>query len=65
MLVLTRRDGESFFIGDTDIQVRILGVKGNQVRIGIQAPKDMPVFREEVKHMFLGERCDEIADAAA
>lgn len=47
MLILTRKDNESLFIGD-DIEVTVLGVKGNQVRIGINAPKDTPVHREEV-----------------
>ena len=47
MLILTRKDNESLFICD-DIEVTVLGVKGNQVRIGINAPKDTPVHREEV-----------------
>ena len=47
MLILTRRVGERLMIGD-DITVVILGVKGNQVRIGIDAPKSTPIFREEV-----------------
>ncbi len=47
MLILTRRIGEAVKIGDT-IDVMILGVKGNQVRIGVNAPKDVPVHREEV-----------------
>lgn len=49
MLVLTRRIGESIKIGD-DITVTILGVNGLQVRVGIGAPTDIPIFREEV-HM--------------
>ncbi len=48
MLVLTRRPGESLFIGD-DVIVTVLGVNGGQVRIGIDAPKDIPVHREEVR----------------
>jgi carbon storage regulator len=47
MLILTRRVGESLMIGD-DVSVTILGVKGNQVRIGINAPKDVAVHREEI-----------------
>ena len=47
MLVLTRRVGEMICIGD-NIQVRVLAVKGGQVSIGVGAPKDVPVHREEV-----------------
>lgn len=47
MLVLSRRIGESLNIGD-DIVITILGVKGNQVRIGIQAPKEIAVHRQEI-----------------
>ena len=47
MLILTRRVGETIRIGD-HIEVVVLGVKGNQVRIGTNAPKDLPVHREEI-----------------
>ncbi|MEJ2060992.1 MAG: carbon storage regulator CsrA [Gammaproteobacteria bacterium] len=47
MLILTRRVGETLMIGD-DVNVTVLGVKGNQVRIGINAPKNVAVHREEI-----------------
>ena len=47
MLILTRRVGEAVMVGD-EVSVTVLGVKGNQVRIGINAPKDVSVHREEI-----------------
>ncbi|MDP1574590.1 MAG: carbon storage regulator CsrA [Coxiellaceae bacterium] len=47
MLILTRRISESIIIGD-DVKITVLGVKGNQVRLGIDAPKDLTVHREEI-----------------
>jgi carbon storage regulator len=48
MLIITRREGETIVIGD-DIQITILGVHGDQVRIGTSAPKEVSVWREEIK----------------
>ena len=58
VLILTRRTGETLNIGD-QIQVTVLGIKGNQVRIGINAPKDVPVHREEIYEKIKHEDFDD------
>ncbi len=55
MLILTRRVGESLIIGD-DVVVNVLGVKGNQVRIGVDAPKHVSVHREEIYDRIQAEK---------
>ena len=54
MLVLTRRHSESLMIGD-DVKITVLGAKGNNVRIGIEAPKEIQVHREEVYQRIHGD----------
>ncbi len=55
MLILTRRIGESVYIGD-DVRLTVLGVRGTQVRIGINAPKEVPVHREEIYYRIKHEQ---------
>lgn len=64
MLILTRRAGEAVMIG-SDVTITVLGVKGNQVRIGINAPKDVAVHREEIFDRIQSEKSAKDADAAA
>ena len=64
MLILTRRAGETVMVG-SDITITVLGVKGNQVRIGINAPKDVAVHREENYERIQSEKAAENAKKAA
>ena len=57
MLILTRRVGETVMIGD-EVSVTVLGVKGNQVRLGVNAPKEIAVHREEIYERIKREQQD-------
>ncbi len=54
MLILTRNVNETIMIGD-EVEVTVLSVKGNQVRVGITAPKDIKIYREEIYHRIYAE----------
>jgi len=62
MLILTRRIGETLMIGD-DTEVTVLGVKGNQIRLGVAAPKDVAVHREEIYQRIQNEKTSEVVPA--
>ena len=64
MLVLTRKSNQSIMIGD-EIEVSVLAIMGEKVRIGIQAPRDIPVFRKEVYLEIQQERGDAVASGNA
>ena len=64
MLVLTRKSNQSIMIGD-DIEVSVLSIMGEKVRVGIQAPRDIPVFRKEVYLEIQQERAKELAGSGA
>ncbi len=62
MLILTRRVGETLMVGD-EVTVTVLGVKGNQVRLGVNAPKEVAVHREEIYQRIKREHDDEDGSA--
>ncbi|CAI8164350.1 MAG: Carbon storage regulator [Cellvibrionales bacterium UBA7375] len=62
MLILTRRVGETLVIGD-DVNVTVLGVRGNQVRLGVNAPKEVAVHREEIYQRIQKENNSDISSS--
>jgi len=62
MLILTRRVGETLMVGD-EVTITVLGVKGNQVRIGVNAPKDVSVHREEIYQRIQREKMAQLEAA--
>jgi carbon storage regulator len=58
MLILTRRVGESVMVG-TEVTVTVLGVKGNQVRLGVNAPKEVAIHREEIYERVKDEKAQQ------
>ena len=64
MLILTRRVGETVMVGD-EVTVTVLGVKGNQVRVGINAPKSVAVHREEIYERIKREQQDQSTESGS
>lgn len=63
MLILSRRVGETLRIGE-EVAVTVLGIQGHQIRIGIQAPKSVPVFREEIYVRIVAENLSNLTAAS-
>ena len=61
MLILTRRIGEAVMIGD-NVSITIMGIKGNQVRVGFTAPKDIAVYREEIYERIKRHQIDTVEE---
>ena len=62
MLILTRRVDERIFIGD-DITLCVLDIEGNRVRLGLEAPKDVAILREEIRQKYTGDACNDAQHA--